>query len=74
MSGNALANENAELTVPARDDRCEITAFFASHFRNRECAETFLNSLTHAVDERVTLFGRDSERISEIGTSESLTK
>ena len=72
MTRDAFANENTELAVPARDDRCEFVAFFATHFCNRECTETFLNSITHAVHERVALFGRDSERISEIGASEPL--
>ena len=73
MTRDAFANQNTEFAVPARDDRCEFTAFFAAHFCNRECTETFLNSITHTVHERVALFGRDSECISEIGASEPLT-
>ena len=73
MTRDAFANQNTEFAVPARDNRCEFTAFFATHFRDCECTETFLNSITHAVHERVALFGRDSKRIREIGASEPLT-
>ena len=73
MSVDALSQQDREFAVPSGEDLRELTAIAATGLGDGECAETLLHAITHAMDQRVTLLGCDTEGVGEIGAREPLT-
>ena len=73
MACDSFTNENTEFAVPTRNDCGKFFAVLATHLGHSERAETLFNSVAHAMNKRVTLLGRNSERVCKVGAREALS-